>query len=196
MTAARPGLSRARRIPHSLCCAFDVHTFCPLTTNSSPSRTARVCSDARSEPASGSLKSWHHSSSPRSIGARNRACWSSARVLHQRRRHHPERDGEHADGHAPLALLLAEDGLLDRLAAPAPERLRPRDARPPALEELALPPSAALDVLVRAHVAGEVAGREVLGRALGDGVGGQPLSSGRRGTRPPQECRRSPRQPG
>jgi hypothetical protein len=33
----------------------EVQIFCPLTTNSSPSRTARVRSEARSLPASGSL---------------------------------------------------------------------------------------------------------------------------------------------
>ncbi len=32
-----------------------VQIFCPVMTHSSPSRTARVRSDARSEPASGSL---------------------------------------------------------------------------------------------------------------------------------------------
>ena len=49
-------------------CAPEFHTFWPLTTNSSPSRTARVVSPARSEPAPGSEKSWHQISSPRSIG--------------------------------------------------------------------------------------------------------------------------------
>ena len=34
--------------------ASDVHTFCPVITHSSPSRTARVCTLARSDPASGS----------------------------------------------------------------------------------------------------------------------------------------------
>ena len=53
----------------SASCAQVVHTFCPLTTHSSPSRTAFVASDARSEPAPGSLKSWHHFSSLRTIGA-------------------------------------------------------------------------------------------------------------------------------
>ena len=43
--------------------APDVHTFWPLTIHTSPSRTARVDSDARSDPAPGSLKSWHHDSS-------------------------------------------------------------------------------------------------------------------------------------
>ena len=64
------------RTPHSLCWALDVQTFWPVTTHSSPSSTARVRSEARSEPASGSLKSWHHSSSPRSIGPSHRCCWS------------------------------------------------------------------------------------------------------------------------
>ncbi len=38
---------------------------------------ARVRTDARSDPASGSLKSWHQSSSARRIGGRNRSFWSS-----------------------------------------------------------------------------------------------------------------------
>jgi hypothetical protein len=47
----------------------DVQIFEPLTIHSSPSRTARVLSEARSLPASGSLKSWHQISSPeRSFG--------------------------------------------------------------------------------------------------------------------------------
>ena len=37
-------------------CAKLVHTFCPLTTRTSPSTTARVCRLARSEPAFGSEK--------------------------------------------------------------------------------------------------------------------------------------------
>ena len=36
-----------------------LHTFCPLMIQRSPSRTARVVSPARSEPAPGSLNSWH-----------------------------------------------------------------------------------------------------------------------------------------
>src|SRR3954463_9284103 len=54
-----------------------VHTFWPVTTYSSPFRTARVLSDARSEPDSGSLKPWHHISSADRIGERKRAFWSS-----------------------------------------------------------------------------------------------------------------------
>ena len=47
-----------------------VHTFWPVTTHSSPSRTARVESPARSEPAPGSENSWHQISSPASSGRR------------------------------------------------------------------------------------------------------------------------------
>ncbi len=36
-----------------------VQTFWPVTTHSSPSSSARVASEARSEPAPGSLNSWH-----------------------------------------------------------------------------------------------------------------------------------------
>ena len=47
-----------------------VQTFWPVTTHSSPSLTARVFSDARSEPASGSEKPWHQISSAERIGGR------------------------------------------------------------------------------------------------------------------------------
>ena len=50
--------------------ASDVQIFWPLTTHSSPSRTARVPRLARSMPAPGSLKSWHQISSPASSGSR------------------------------------------------------------------------------------------------------------------------------
>ena len=49
-----------------------VHTFCPLTTHSSPSRSALVVSPARSDPLPGSLNSWHHLSSPVTMGRSRR----------------------------------------------------------------------------------------------------------------------------
>ena len=64
------GSVRARRMPQREYWAPDVQTFWPLTVHSSPSRTALVCRLARSEPAPGSLKSWHQISSPASIGGR------------------------------------------------------------------------------------------------------------------------------
>src|SRR3954447_10001657 len=54
-----------------------VQTFWPVTTYSSPLRTARVFKEARSEPDSGSENPWHHISSALRIGARKRSFWSS-----------------------------------------------------------------------------------------------------------------------
>ena len=64
------GSVRAMRMPSFECWASDVQIFWPFTTHSSPSRTARVASDARSEPEPGSLKSWHQISSAASSGNR------------------------------------------------------------------------------------------------------------------------------
>jgi hypothetical protein len=61
----RSGSVRQMISPMSLNCAPEVHTFWPLMTHSSPSRTARDCTPARSEPAAGSLKSWQATMSPR-----------------------------------------------------------------------------------------------------------------------------------
>src|SRR5215207_6153700 len=58
-------------------CAPLVQTFWPVTTQPSPSLTARVLSAARSEPASGSEKPWHQISSAERIGARKRSFCSS-----------------------------------------------------------------------------------------------------------------------
>ena len=49
------GLVRVSRMIHLASWAIVVHIFAPLITHSSPSRTARVVSDATSEPTSGSL---------------------------------------------------------------------------------------------------------------------------------------------
>ncbi|WBL36802.1 hypothetical protein O0235_04375 [Tepidiforma flava] len=58
-------------------CAFEVQIFCPLITQLSPSRTARVWSDARSDPEPGSLKPWHQVISSRAMAGRKRAFCSS-----------------------------------------------------------------------------------------------------------------------
>ena len=68
---------RARSTAQSETCAHVVHTFWPVMTQSSPSRPALVARDARSEPAPGSLKSWHQASSLRTIGGRKRSRCSS-----------------------------------------------------------------------------------------------------------------------
>ena len=68
---------RARQIPQRANCAYDVHTFWPDSSQPSSTRTALVCSDARSEPASGSLKSWHQISSAVRIAGSQRCFCSS-----------------------------------------------------------------------------------------------------------------------
>ena len=71
------GSVRVNRMPQSLYWAPEVHTFWPFTTHSSPSRTAVVRSPPRSEPATGSENSWHHTSSPLSMAGRKRSFWAS-----------------------------------------------------------------------------------------------------------------------
>ena len=66
----RSGSVRQITSPMSLYWAPEVHTFWPETTHSSPSRSARVCRPARSDPAPGSLKSWHPTTSPRYMAGR------------------------------------------------------------------------------------------------------------------------------
>ena len=68
----RSGSVRARQIAQSACAASEVHTFWPVIDQPPSTLTAFVRSEARSEPASGSLKSWHHVMSPRSVGSAKR----------------------------------------------------------------------------------------------------------------------------
>ena len=68
---------RASSMPRSAWCALVFQTFCPLITQLSPSRTAEVDRPARSEPAPGSLNSWHHVCSPVRIGRSRRSRSSS-----------------------------------------------------------------------------------------------------------------------
>ena len=65
------GSVRASSRPKEANCALVVHTFWPLSDHEPSSFwRARVCTAARSEPAAGSENSWHHTSSPWSIGPR------------------------------------------------------------------------------------------------------------------------------
>ena len=71
------GSVRASRMPQSACCAIDVQTFWPFTSQPPSTRVARVVDRlARSEPAPGSLKSWHQVISPCSVGGIQRSCCS------------------------------------------------------------------------------------------------------------------------
>ncbi len=64
------GSVRAISMPNRARWARVVHTFWPFTRHSSPSRTAMVASEATSDPAPGSLNSWHQISSPVNSGRR------------------------------------------------------------------------------------------------------------------------------
>ena len=64
------GFVRATINPNAEMCASVVHTFCPFSSHSSPSRSALVDSPATSDPAPGSLKSWHQISSLSNNGRR------------------------------------------------------------------------------------------------------------------------------
>ncbi len=68
------GSLRTRRRHQSAKCALLDHTFCPLTTQWSPSRRARQRSEARSEPAFGSEKPRHQTWSAGRMGGSQRAC--------------------------------------------------------------------------------------------------------------------------
>ena len=61
-------------------CAADVHTFCPVSCQPPSARTALVRNAARSEPAPGSLNSWHQINSPRSVRGTNCSICSGCRA--------------------------------------------------------------------------------------------------------------------
>jgi hypothetical protein len=66
---------RARQIPQSATRPLEHHTFWPWSTQESPSGTAEVDNDARSDPAPGSLKSWHQTRVPSASPGRWAASW-------------------------------------------------------------------------------------------------------------------------
>src|SRR5205823_1517072 len=68
-----PASVRTSSRHQSATCALLDQTFCPLTTHSSPSRSARQRSAARSEPAPGSEKPRHQTSSAGRIGGNMQA---------------------------------------------------------------------------------------------------------------------------
>ena len=133
------GSVRASRKMKSASCACVVQTFWPLMTHSSPSSTAVVLSDARSEPEFGSLKPWHHAISPLRIFGR-KSCFCSS-VPHCEDRRADERVAEEVGAHrraGACELLVQHDVVHDREALAA-VLLRPGRADPPALVELVHP---------------------------------------------------------
>jgi hypothetical protein len=64
---------RASSSPKSALAAPVDQTFCPVTSHPSATGSARVVSPARSEPAPGSLNSWHQVISPVTVRLMNRS---------------------------------------------------------------------------------------------------------------------------
>jgi 3-ketosteroid 9alpha-monooxygenase subunit B len=60
-------------VVHWLDSLLGMHTFWPVSRQPPSAGSARVRSEARSEPASGSLNSWHQVISARRVGPRNRS---------------------------------------------------------------------------------------------------------------------------
>ena len=117
-----------------------VQIFWPLSTYSSPSRSARVRRLARSDPAFGSEKPWHQTCSPLSIAGRWKAFCSGGAFGDQGRAGVELGDevAAHVRRTRPLGLLDVDEVLGGRGAAAA-ELLRPVDPRVPGVEQRALP---------------------------------------------------------
>ena len=142
------GSERARQMPKSAICASDVQTFWPLRTQPPSTRSARVLSAARSDPAPGSLKSWHQLSLPCRVGRTQRSCCSEvpwAMMVGRAQAPHRQVGPPQAGGRQ----LLVDDQLLQRRRTPAPRRRpvrhdQPRlgEGRPAARPARRLPPRA------------------------------------------------------
>ena len=70
------GFVRTVASPRPATCAPLVQTFCPLMSQPPSVRTALVLMPAASEPAPGSLNSWHQLTSRSSAGRTQRCTWS------------------------------------------------------------------------------------------------------------------------
>ena len=164
----------------------------PLTIQSSPSRTARVRSEATSVPASGSLMPMHHADVPATISGSQRSLLVRGAELQQRRADlavgEPRRRQRRALGDQRLEHDEALDGACGRRRRPRPARsCRASPARP-----------------ARGRSSGEVAddprvlGDRLVGRAAGLGLQSQGRGTTHlRGPRPPARAAagraRSPR---
>ena len=103
----------------------DTQVFWPLRTNWSSCSTARVRSEARSEPASGSEKPWHQISSAERIGRDVAPALLVRAEAQQRRPEHVEADDVDELRGAGGRELLVDDDLLDGRPPAAAEGLRP-----------------------------------------------------------------------
>ena len=131
------GSVRARQTPHCAQFARDVHTFWPVSFQPPSTLTAFMRSDARSEPAPGSLNSWHQKSSPLQGGWYESLHLRGAAVLENGRRRPP---ADHQIGAVDTGggQLLVDQQLLGRRGVTA-VRLRPVRRQQPGLGERDLP---------------------------------------------------------
>ena len=138
----------------------ETHVFWPLRTKWSSCSTARVRSDARSEPASGSEKPWHQISSAERIARDVPPPLLVVAEAQQRRTEDVEPDDVDELGGAGGGELLVDDDLLDGRAAAAAELLRPGAADVAGLVAGRLPAAQRFDPLVQAL--GQVGRRHAL----------------------------------
>ena len=119
------GVGAREQQPQRATCAMLVHTFCPLITHSSPSRTARVARAATSEPAPGSLNIWHQISSHVNAGTEEPHLLLLGAERDERGAGHPDAHHVHqqvrwsAGSQQPLVDDVLETGGRDR-ARPSP----------------------------------------------------------------------------
>ena len=116
------GSVRASSAPNWARSACEVQILCPLISHPPSTLTARVTSEARSEPAPGSLNNWHHRWVPRRIGHGEPLALQIGPAV-ENRRQDPFGDTERRPGHVgTLVELLGDDHLLHRRGAEAPRR--------------------------------------------------------------------------
>ena len=140
------GSVRANRIPQSDRWADEFHTFCPFTTNSSPSRSALVERFARSDPSARLTEQLApHHVAPQHGREMAGSLHVGAEVPDGRPGQGDAR-GEKAAGDVKLGGLLLEDLPLPPLTALAPVVHWPVDGGPAAVVQLPLPRPAAVHV--------------------------------------------------
>ena len=178
------GSVRTMMTPHLQKWAPVFQVFCPSRIQSVPSRRARVVRPATSEPAPGSLKSWHQTSSPRAILRRWRSFCPSVPCFIRVGPSIPIPIVRDVGRRAAAKLLLRPDDLFHR-SEPTPAVLgRPREASPSVVELERLPVLRAphrVRVVADERAGRRGAGREGLGVALEEGARlGAELRFGRR----------------
>ena len=109
------------------------HTFWPVITHSSPSRSALVRSEARSEPALGSEKPSDHISSADRMPGRKRRCCAARADADQRRADDAEADVVEDARRVDPRQLLGVDHLLARAGAAPAVLARPLRRQPAAV---------------------------------------------------------------